>query len=77
MREALLVDEALRKGSGPVDGDRFVPIGWSFDDEQFGDRPPQHPVSRVRRELRHIASSIQSEPRVRDAARFELPEDDT
>lgn len=73
MREALLVEEAVRKGTGRVDGDRFVPIGWSFDDEQFDDRLPQHPLSRVRRELRHIASSVQIEPTVRDAARFELP----
>jgi hypothetical protein len=70
MREALLVEEALRKGTGRIEGDRFIPIGWSFDDEQFDDRLPQHPLSRVRRELRHIASSVQVEPTVRDAARF-------
>src|SRR5579862_1036371 len=35
MREALLVAEALSKGTGKVEGDRFIPDGWSFDDEQF------------------------------------------
>jgi hypothetical protein len=77
MREALLIAEALQKGTGRVEGDKFVPNGWSFDDEQFDDRLPQHPLSRVRRELRHIASSIRIEPKIRDAARFELPQDDT
>ena len=73
MREALLVDEALRNGTGRIEGERFVPIGWSFDDEQFDDRLPQHPLSRVRRELHHIASSVRIEPTVREEARFELP----
>jgi hypothetical protein len=73
MREALLVAEALRNGTGRIEGDRFVPIGWSFDDEQFDDKLPQHPLSRVRRELRHIASSLQIDPKVTDAVRFELP----
>jgi hypothetical protein len=77
MREALLVDEALRKGTGRVEGDRFVPVGWSSDDEQFDDILPQHPLSRVRRELRRIASSVQIVPTVRNAARFGLPKGDT
>ncbi len=72
MREALLVDEALRNGTGRIEGGRFVPIGWSFDDEQFDDRLPQHPLSRLRRELRHVASSVQIESTVRGAPRFEL-----
>jgi len=77
MREALLVDEALQKGTGRVEGDRFVPSGWSFDDEQFDDKLPQHPLSRVRRELRHIASSVHIEAKVKDKPRFELPQNDT
>jgi hypothetical protein len=77
MREALLVEQALRNGTGRIEGDRFVPVGWSFDDEQFDDKLPQHPLSRVRRELRHIASSIRIEPSIKEEARFELPQDDT
>jgi hypothetical protein len=77
MREALLVDEALGNGTGRIEGGRFIPIGWSFDDERFDDKLPQHPLSRVRRELRHIASSLQIEPKVRGETVFELPQDDT
>lgn len=77
MREALLVDEALKNGTGRIEDGRFVPMGWSFDDEQFDERLPQHPLSRVRRELRHIASSAHIEPKVRDEPRFELPQNDT
>jgi hypothetical protein len=77
MREALLMAEALKNGTGKVEGDRFVPEGWSFDDEQFDERLPQHPLSRVRRELRHIASSIRIDPKVKGEPRFELPQSDT
>jgi hypothetical protein len=77
MREALLVDEALKNGTGRVEGSRFVLSGPSFDDEQFDDRFPQHPLSRVRRELRHIASSVHIEQKVRNEPRFELPQNDT
>jgi hypothetical protein len=77
MREALLVDEALGNGTGRIEGERFIPIGWSFDDEIFDDKLPRHPLSRVRRELRHIASSLQIGLTVRGKAVFELPEDDT
>lgn len=76
MREAMIVDEALQKDTGRIEGDRFVPNGWSFDDEQFDDKLPQHPLSRVRRELRHIASSVRIEPRVKNQPRFELPQND-
>ncbi len=77
MREALLVEEALRDSTGRIEGDQFVPVGWSFDDEQFDDRLPQHPLSRVRRELRHIASTVRIEPTVRGKTRFYLPQNDT
>ena len=77
MREALLIGEALKKGTGRVEGDRFVPDGWSFDDEQFDERLPQHPLSRVRRELRHIASSVRIEPKIKNEPPFELPQNDT
>jgi hypothetical protein len=77
MREALLVDEALKNGTGHIKGDQFVPDGWSFDDERFDDRFPQHPLSRVRKELRHITSSLRIDPKVRGKACFELPENDT
>jgi hypothetical protein len=75
-REALLVNEGLRKGTGHIEGDRFVPEGWSFDDEEFDNRLPRHPLSRVRKELRCIASTLRIDPKVRDEARFELPENE-
>ena len=77
MREALLVDEALRNGIGRMEGEQFVPFGWCFDDEQFDNRLPHHPLSRVRRELRSIASSFQIELKVKNAARFGLQWNDT
>jgi hypothetical protein len=77
MREALLVEEALRKGTGRVDGNRFVSDGWYFDDEQFDDKLPRHPLSRVRRELRHIGASVRIERKIRNEPRFELPQSDS
>ena len=77
MREVVVMAEALQKGTGWIEDGVFVPDGWSFDDEQFDDRLPEHPLSRVRSELRHIAASVQIEPEVKDEPRFELPQGDT
>ena len=76
MREAVLVDEAFRKGTGRMEDGRFVPVGWSFDDEQFDERFPRHPLSQVRRELRQIVPTVRIEAKVKNAARFDLPPDD-
>jgi hypothetical protein len=72
MREALLVSESLGNGTGRIENGQFVPSGWSFDDEQFDDRIPKHPLSRVRRELRHIVGSLRIQPAIRNAAAFDL-----
>lgn len=73
MRESLLVAEALRNGTGRIEDGRFVPEGWSFDDEQFDKKLPQHPLSRVRRELRHIAGTIRIDAKIKSMAGFDLP----
>lgn len=76
LREAVLVDEGLLKKTGKMDGNRFVPEGWSFDDEQFDNRFPLHPLTRVRQELRLIADSIRIEPRLKNMPGFDLPGSD-
>jgi hypothetical protein len=74
MREALLVAEALRNGTGRVEGDKFVlNEGISFDDEQFDAKIPKHPLSRVRRELRTIADSLRIDASVKKQPGFLLP----
>jgi hypothetical protein len=77
IRETLLIDEALKNGTGRLEGNRFVHDGWSFDDEQFDERFPQHPLSRLRRELRHISSSVHIDSRAKNEPRFRLPKNDT
>ena len=72
-REALLINEALRDGTGSIQGDKFVSNGWSFDDEQFDHRFPRHPLSRLRRELKHVAASLRIEERIKRAPGFPLP----
>lgn len=74
MRETLLMDEALEKGTGRMDDGGFVAVGgWAFDDEKFDEKFPQHPLSTARRELRHIAATLRVDPAVKKAARFKLP----
>jgi hypothetical protein len=74
MREAMLVAKALGNGTGSVQDGRFVPDGWSFDDEQFDNLLPKHPLSRLRYELRLIAKSVRIDEKVKRAARFDLPQ---
>jgi len=76
LREALLIDEALKNGTGSIEGDRFVAQGWSTDDEQFDHKVPQHPLSRLRRELRLVASSLRISPKLKGEAGFDLPQNE-
>jgi hypothetical protein len=79
-REAVVLAEAFRNSTARIgeDGRLLVPPGGlPFDDEKFDDILPEHPLSRVRRELRHMASSVQIQPIVKGEARFELPQNDT
>jgi hypothetical protein len=75
MREAILVEQALRNGTGSVLDGKFVPNGWSFDDEQFDALLPKHPLSRLRHELRLIAESVRIDEKVKRAEPFDLPQD--
>jgi hypothetical protein len=57
LRETFIVEEAVHNGTAQWDETGFMAIGgWSFDDEQFDERFPDHPSSRVRKELRLIAA---------------------
>jgi hypothetical protein len=76
-RETILGNEGLRDGTVSIQGDKIVLHGWSCDDEQFDNRFPQHPLSRLRRELRLIAGSIRIEPSVKAAPPFQLPGNDS
>lgn len=74
MREALLVAQALKNGTGDIQDGKFVRHGWSFDDEQFDSLVPKHPLSRLREELRAIAESLRIGANVKKAVSFELPQ---
>jgi hypothetical protein len=74
-REALLVNRALRDGTGSIQDGKFVPNGWSFDDEKFDSLLPKHPLSRLREELKLIAGSVRMDEKVKRAAPFDLPQD--
>jgi len=79
LRETVIIAKALQNGTARWE-EHGIPVligGWSCDDEQFDETIPDHPLPRVRRELRHIAPSIHIEPKIKDEARFELPPNDT
>ncbi len=73
MREAILVEQALRDGTGSIQDGKFVAHGWSVDDERFDNLVPKHPLSRLRQELRLIAESVHIDEKVRHEAPFNLP----
>jgi hypothetical protein len=75
IREAMLIANSLKTGTGAVHNGQFVPEGWSFDDEQFDRLLPQHPLSRLRRELRLIAQSVKIDVKVKREEPFDLPQD--
>jgi hypothetical protein len=73
MREAILVEQALRDGTGSIQDGKFVAHGWSVDDERFDNLVPKHPLSRLRQELRLIAESVHIDEKVKHEAPFNLP----
>jgi hypothetical protein len=75
MREAMLVARALNDGTGSIQDGKFVPHGWSVDDEQFDKLLPKHPLSRLRQELKIIAGSLRIDEKVKRATPFDLPQD--
>ena len=75
MREAMLVAQALNDGTGGIQDGKFVPNGWSFDDERFDNMLPKHPLSRLRQELRLIAQSVKIDVKVKREVSFDLPQD--
>jgi hypothetical protein len=75
VREALVVDSALRDGRATFQNGKLIMEGFSSDDEQFDTQIPQHPLSRIRRELRQIAESLRIEQQVKNERQFELPQD--
>ena len=75
MREAMLVARALGDGTGKIQDGKFVPNGWSFDDERFDNLLPQHPLSRLRQELRLVARSVKIDEKVKRKDPFDLPQD--
>lgn len=75
VREALVLDSALRNGSATFQNGQLRMQGCSSEDEQFDIMVPHHPLSRVRRELRQIAASLRIAQQVKKKKRFELPQD--
>jgi hypothetical protein len=73
MRDALLTEKALGDGSAQLEGGRIVFRGPLPDHEQFDSMFPDHPVSRLRRELREVASTVRLDPQVLASSPFPLP----
>jgi len=75
VREAVLLDRRLQSGEVPsVSEGRMHLPGWDPDAEGFDAGFPDHPVSRVRRVLRHVAASLMIEPAIARLPGFPLPE---
>jgi hypothetical protein len=73
LRETMLIDRALGNGTGSIQDGLFVPNDWSFDDEQFDSLVPDHPLPRLRREIKSLAQSVKIAEQVKRKAAFALP----
>jgi len=76
IRETALMISAQLEGTVTVEQDKVVFHGWSPDDEEFDAKFPQHPLSRVRAELRQLTASVTIAPAIKSQPRFELPPSD-
>ncbi len=73
IREALITDWALKNGKTKVQDGVLTLDGISTDNEQFDQVVTNHPLSRVRRELRKIVETTKIDQRINSQPRFKLP----
>ncbi len=73
MREAVLVEKGLASGALELDDSGALSGDWNPDDPIHDDDFPDHPLSRCRRGLRMIASSMSLPEEIRLLPKFELP----
>ena len=74
IREALLMDRAIAKGELDLEKLAHGELpAIDFDNEQYHAEFPDHPLTRVRMEMRRILSSIQVDPELGNLKQFRLP----
>ena len=76
VREAALLEEAIAANEVTIDPESPHPIPgtWDPDSERYDERFPAHPLTRLRRHLRLVASSCQVHDSLLAHPRFPLPE---
>lgn len=73
IREAILFDRHLSNGGTSLGNSGNISDDFSPDDAIYDDEFPDHPLSRCRRGLRYIKSSITFDDAVRQLPSFDLP----
>ena len=73
VREAVLFDKGHASGELKLDESGTIVGNFSTDDAIHDDEFPDHPLSRCRRGLRTIASSLHLNAEIRSLPKFELP----
>jgi hypothetical protein len=76
LREAVLLDEALRSNSVTIDPESETPIAghWNPDSAEFDERFPQHPISGLRKHLQEIPGYLCLDDRLLAQEEFDLPD---
>ncbi len=73
MRETALMIRGQKEGWVKLTPDGKLEGDWNPDDQRHDALFPDHPVSRVRRELANVAGSLEIQDAARNAPRFVLP----
>jgi len=73
VREAVLLDKALRTGSVTVEEGGKLKGDLNWDDVRHDNQFPNHPLSRLRREFAPIIASLQIQEATQQEKRFGLP----
>jgi hypothetical protein len=73
VREVALMIEARGSGNVRENTDGSLPGDWNPDLEEFDHRFPDHPVSRLRRGMNHIKTTLRLHESLAQADRFFFP----
>ncbi len=73
VRESILLNERLASGEFEVDDSGTMTGNWAPEDAIHDDAFPDHPLSRCRRGLQIIASSMSLPEEIRLLPKFDLP----
>jgi hypothetical protein len=73
LRETILLEQGLREGHIQMDDTGKITGDWNPDDAKFDSEFPDHPISRLRKWLPRLGSTIRIDSEIKRQPAFPLP----